>query len=59
MVISHSYQYGDEFVEYQFEPFHRIIYDFTDLNVLLFSNIEKSKNSGFFFFNLKKKKLIK
>jgi hypothetical protein len=56
MVISHSYQYGDEFVEYQFETFHRIIYDFNDLNIFLFSNVEKSKSSGFFFFKLKKKK---
>ena len=52
--IFHAYSHGDEFVEYQFESFHRIIYDTNDLNILLFSNVDKSKSSGFFFKKLKK-----
>ena len=58
MVISHSYQYGDEFVEYQFDPFHRIIYDFNDLNTLLFSMLRNQKILVFFFL-FKKKKINK
>jgi hypothetical protein len=40
---------NDEFVDYQFERFFRINYNYKDLDILYFLNIEKSKTSGFFF----------
>jgi len=56
MMIHHAYDYGDEFVEYQFQIFYRIIYDETDLDILFLSNFRKTLNKEFFFKFMKKRK---
>jgi len=57
MLVVNAYSYGDSFVDYQFQPYHRIIFDKTDLDLLYFFNLEKNKNVGFFFKKFKKGKI--